>query len=113
MSKLGRILLLGAVAIGIVLALTAAPSSGGTRGQATGYGDDVLQPCPAGSDVGQNGEPCLQSLEVAQAAGRSGDAGSDSNVVKYAFIGGMVLLIGGGVAYLISYTEFLSRFRRS
>src|SRR5688572_13542628 len=114
MSKLGRFLLLGAVMIGVVLALTAAPSSGGVRGQATGYGDDVVQPCPPGEDTAPDGGPCLKSFEVAEQASQSGGGdGSDSNTVKYIFIGGMVLVIGGGLAYLISYTEFLSRFRRS
>lgn len=114
MSKLGRFLLLGAVMIGVVLALTVAPSSGGVRGQATGYGDDVVQPCAPGEDTAADGGPCLKSFEVAEQAAESG-GGSDggSNLVKYIFIGGMVLVIGGGVAYLISYTEFLSRFRRS
>jgi hypothetical protein len=113
MSKLGRFLLLGAVTVGIALALTAAPSSGDVRGQATGYGDDVVQPCPPGEDTGPGGEPCLKSFEVATPAGERDGGDSDSNLVKYIFIAGMVLVIGGGVAYLISYTEFLSRFRRS
>jgi hypothetical protein len=113
MIRAVRVLLLGAVAFGIVLALTAAPSSGGTRGQATGYGDDVVQPCPAGQDSLANGDACLPSLEVAAPASQSGGAGSDSNTVKYIFIAGMVLVLGGGAAYLISYTDFLSRFRRS
>src|SRR5687768_14609434 len=114
MIKLGRILLLGAVAVGIVLALTSAPSFGGVRGQATGYGDDVVQPCAPGEDTGPGGEPCLKSFEVATPASQTGggsDGGSDT--VKYLFIGGMVLVLGGGAAYLITYTEFLSRFRRS
>jgi hypothetical protein len=113
MSKLGRFLLLGAVAVGIILALTAAPSSGGTRGQATGYGDSVLKACPAGANVAANGEACLPSLEVAAPASQTGGSGGDSNTVKYIFIAGMVLVLGGGAAYLISYTDFLSSFRRS
>jgi hypothetical protein len=113
MIRVVRVLLLGAVAFGIVLALTAAPSSGGTRGQATGYGDDVLQPCPAGATVGANGEACLNTFEVASPASQNGGGSGDSNTVKYIFIAGMVLVLGGGAAYLISYTEFLSRFRRS
>ena len=113
MTKVGRILLLGAVAVGIVLALTSAPSFGDARGQATGYGDDVVQPCPPGEDTGPGGEPCLKSFEVASPAGESDGGDGDSNLVKYIFIAGMVLVIGGGVAYLISYTDFLSRFRRT
>lgn len=113
MSKLGRFLLLGAVMIGVVLALSAAPSAGGVRGQ-TGYGDDVVQPCAPGEDTGPGGEACLKSFETATPAGETGGGSDDgSNTVKYIFIAGMVLVIGGGIAYLISYTEFLSRFRRS
>ena len=115
MSKLGRILLLGAVAIGVVLALSTSPSSGGTRGQATGYGDDVVQPCPPGEDTGPGGEPCLKSFEVAQPASQTGGGagGGESNTVKFLFIGAMVLVLFGGVVYLMTYTDFLSRFRRS
>jgi hypothetical protein len=50
---------------------------------------------------------------VAAPASQTGGSGGDSNTVKYVFIAGMVLVLGGGAAYLISYTEFLSRFRRS
>jgi hypothetical protein len=102
MSKLGRFLLLGAVAVGIILALTAAPSSGGTRGQATGYGDDVLKACPAGKSVGANGEACLPSLEVAAPASATSGSGGNSNTMKYVLIGGMLLVLGGGVAYFVS-----------
>ena len=113
MSKLGRILLLGAVAVGIVLALSSSPSSGDTRGQATGYGDDVVQPCPPGEDTGPGGEPCLKTFEVAQPASETGGGSGDgSNTVKYAFVGGMILVLGGGFAYLLSYTEFFNRFLR-
>ena len=100
MSKIVRLLLLGAVAVGIVLALTTTPSSGGTRGQASGYGDDVVQPCPAGKDTGPNGEACLKSFEVAQPASQSGDkGGGDSNTGLILGIGLGVLVIGGGAAF--------------
>jgi hypothetical protein len=72
--KVLRVLLLGAVAVGIVLVFTSAPSSGGPLGQATGYGPNVVHPCPAGEDVGPTGEPCLKD-EVVQAETASEQAG--------------------------------------
>jgi hypothetical protein len=88
MNKLVRVLLLGAVAFGIVLALTTAPSSGGTRGQATGYGDDTVPP---------------RSLEVATGANAStsGDGGG-SNTGLVLGIGAGVLVLGGGSAFAFS-----------
>jgi hypothetical protein len=84
-----------------VLALTSAPSSGGTRGQATGYGDDVVQPCPAGQDTGPNGEACLKSFEVAQPASQSNDKGSSNTGLKigFGFLLLIIILLGGGFAY--------------
>ena len=103
MSKIVRLLLLGAVAIGIVLALTSAPSSGGTRGQATGYGDDVVQPCPAGQDTGPNGEACLKSFEVAQPASESkNNDGGGSNTGLILGIGLLIIIVGAGGAYAFS-----------
>jgi hypothetical protein len=87
MTRLVRVLLLGAVAIGIVLALTAAPSSGGARGQATGYGDDTVPP---------------RSLEVAsgQEAGSGGGGGSNTGLILG--LGAGILLLGGGAAFAYS-----------
>ena len=109
MNRLIRVLLLGAVAFGIVLALTAAPSSGGTRGQ-TGYGDDVVQPCKSG-EVASDG--CLQSLEteVAQAAGSGTD--DSGNTINYVLYGVGALVVIGGVVFFFNRTDFLARFRRS
>jgi hypothetical protein len=97
-----RVLLLGAVAIGIVLALTSAPSSSGPLGQVTGYGDSVLKPCPPGQDTAFDGGPCLNDLEVAsgEAAG-SQDEGDDGGLggMTWVLIGVGVVLVGGGAAY--------------
>ena len=103
MSKIVRLLLLGAVAVGIVLALTSAPSSGGTRGQATGYGDDVVKPCPAGQDALPNGDACLKSFEVAQPASETGKGGGDdSNTGLILGIGVGIIVVGGGAAFAFS-----------
>jgi hypothetical protein len=103
MSKIVRLLLLGAVAVGIVLALTSAPSSGGTRGQATGYGDDVVQPCAVGQDTGPNGEACLKSFEVASPASQTGDSGGGgTNTGLILGIGAAIIVIGGGGALAFS-----------
>ena len=109
MNRLIRVLLLGAVAVGILLALTAAPSSGGTRGQ-TGYGDDVLQPCKPGETASDG---CLESLEteVAQAVGSATD--DEGNTATYALYALGVLVIIGGVAFWLSRSDFANRFRRT
>jgi hypothetical protein len=108
MNKVIRVLLLGAVAIGIVLALTAAPSSGGIRGQATGYGDDVLQPCQSGQ-VASDG--CLESLEteVAQAAGSASD--DSGNTFLYVMYGIGALVVIGGVIFFFNKSDFAARFK--
>ena len=85
--RLVRVLLLGAVAIGIMLALTAAPSSGGARGQ-TGYGDDTVPPRQIETAIGEQ-------------AG-SGGGGGGSNAVIVLIIGGIVIVLGGGAAYAYS-----------
>ncbi len=111
MNRLVRVLLLGAVAFGIVLALTAAPSSGGTRGQATGYGDDVLQQCRSG-EVASDG--CLQSLEteVAQEAGSARDSDS-GGIVTFTLYALGALVVIGGVIFWFSKSAFADRFRRT
>lgn len=106
--KFLRVLLLGAVAIGIVLALTSAPSSGsGGAGQATGYGDDVLQPCPPGQDTAPDGGPCLVDLEVAtgETAGAQGDddGGFDSTI--WLLLGLLIIVLGGGTAYVLGHRK--------
>ena len=88
MNKLVRVLLLGAVAFGIVLALTAAPSSGGTRGQ-TGYGDDTVP--PRSLDV-----------EVGETASDTGDGGGGSNTGLILGLGLGVVVVGGGAAFAYS-----------
>lgn len=87
MTKLIRVLLLGAVAIGILLALTAAPSSGGTRGQ-TGYGDDTVAPRQLDVEVGET------------ASETGGGDGSDTGLVVG--IGAGILVLGGGAAFAFS-----------
>jgi hypothetical protein len=89
MNRLLRVLLLGAVAFGIVLALTAAPSSGGTRGQ-TGYGDDTVPPRELETSIGET-------------ASNTGDGGSNTGLVLGIGVGVIVL---GGVGALV-----LSRLR--
>jgi hypothetical protein len=86
MNRLIRVLLLGAVAFGIVLALTAAPSSGGTRGQ-SGYGDDTVPPRQLETSIGET-------------AGSSGDGGSNTGLVLG--LGAGVIVLGGGAAYAVS-----------
>jgi hypothetical protein len=99
MQRFVRVLLLGAVTIGIVLALTSATSSSGPLGQATGYGDSVLQPCPPGSDTAPGGGPCLQDLEVASGETASEQSGDDDGVTttQWLLAGlGLATLAGGG-----------------
>jgi uncharacterized membrane protein len=110
MNKLVRVLLLGAVAFGIVMALTAAPSSGGTRGQATGYGDDVLQQCQSGQ-VASDG--CLQSLETQVAAPAASTSDDSGDTFLYVMYGLGALVIIGGVAYWFNKSDFGARFGRS
>ena len=86
MNRLIRVLLLGAVAFGIVLALTAAPSSGGTRGQ-TGYGDDTVPPRQLETSIGET------------ASSSSNDGGSNTIVLV---IGALIIVIAGGVIYIYS-----------
>lgn len=88
MNRLVRLLLLGAVAFGIVLALTAAPSSGGTRGQ-TGYGDDTVP--PRSLDV-----------EVGETAANTGGDGDGSNTGLLLGLGVGIAVVGGGAAYAYS-----------
>ena len=101
--KFLRVLLLGAVAVGIVLALTSTPSSGsGGAGQATGYGDDVVQPCPPGQQTAPDGGPCLQDLEVASgetAGAQSDDGGGGPSTLGWVALGGGIIVLGGGAAY--------------
>ena len=101
MQRLVRVLLLGAVAIGIVLALTSAPSSSGPLGQATGYGDSVIPPCPPGQDTALDGGPCLNDLEVAsgEAASEQGDGDGGMGTLTWVLIGFGVVGLGGGAAY--------------
>ena len=87
MNRFIRVLLLGAVAFGIVLALTAAPSSGGTRGQ-TGYGDDTVPPRQLETSIGETA-----------GSSRGGDG---SNTTRVLIVGGIVIVIAGGVVYMYS-----------
>ena len=87
MNRLLRVLLLGAVAFGIVLALTAAPSSGGTRGQ-TGYGDDTVPPRELETSIGET------------ASQTGGGDGSNTGLVLG--LGAGILVLGGGAAYAVS-----------
>jgi hypothetical protein len=87
MNRLLRVLLLGAVAFGIVLALTAAPSSGGTRGQ-SGYGDDTVPPRELETSIGEN-------------AGSSGGGGG-SNTGLILGLGAGIIVLGGGAAFAYS-----------
>ena len=86
MNKFIRVLLLGAVAFGILLALTAAPSSGVTRGQ-SGYGDDTVPPREIETSIGET-------------ASSGGDG--DSNTGLVLGIGAGVIVLGGGAAYAYS-----------
>jgi len=104
--KFLRVLLLGAVAIGIVLALTSTPSSGsGAAGQATGYGDDVIQPCPPGQDTAPGGGPCLVDLEVAtgETAGAQGDDDGGLDGTIWLLLGLLIIILGGGTAWVLSH----------
>jgi hypothetical protein len=117
MVRGGRVLLLGAVAVGIVLALTSAPSLGAFGSQATGYGDSVVQPCPPGEDTAPDGGPCLQDLEVAsgETAGEQGDSGGGGlDPWQWGAVGGGVLGLGAGLAYLLGWArpDFLSWLSR-
>ena len=85
MNRFVRVLLLGAVAFGIVMALTAAPSSGGTRGQ-TGYGDDTVPPRQL--SIGEN------------ASNSGGDDGSNTGLLLG--LGGGIIVLGGGAAFAFS-----------
>jgi hypothetical protein len=85
MTKIIRVLLLGAVAFGIVLALTTAPSSGGTRAQ-TGYGDDTVP-------------PQTKDVIVGETASQTGGGGGGSNTGLVVGLGAGVLVLGGGAAF--------------
>jgi hypothetical protein len=82
MVRFARVLLLGAVAVGIVLALTSAPSSGafGAQDVPSGYGDDVVQECEPGQTSTAD-DPCLEEevVEGETASGETGD-GDDGGV---------------------------------
>ncbi|MEY2478208.1 MAG: hypothetical protein QOG87_3523 [Actinomycetota bacterium] len=108
MNRLIRVLLLGAVAFGIVLAVTAAPSSGGTRGQ-SGYGDDTVPPCREDQSGQEASAECLAFLEtqVAEPASATDDSG---NTVEYLIYGVGVLVVFGGVTYFYSKSHFKISF---
>jgi hypothetical protein len=101
--KFLRVLLLGAVAIGIVLAVTSAPSASGPLGQVTGYGDSVVQPCPLGQDTAPDGGPCLKDLQVdvasGEAASEQGSGDDGLGTLTWGLIGLGVVSLGGGAAY--------------
>lgn len=86
MGRLARILLLGVVAVGIVLALTTSPSSSRALGQATGYGDDTIPP---------------SQLETASPA-TNASGGGGGNLTLIFGLGLVVIVVGGAGAYAYS-----------
>jgi hypothetical protein len=88
MGRVVRILMLGVVAAGFVLALTTSPSSGRPLGQATGYGSDTIPP---------------SQLETGQPASAGGDSsGGGGNLTEIFGIGLAVIVVGGAGAYAYS-----------
>jgi hypothetical protein len=90
MGRLVRILMLGVVAVGLVLALTTSPSSSRAMGQ-TGYGSDTVPP---------------SQLETGQPASAAGNTGSGGGHLTLIFgLGLVVVVLGGAGAYAYSRTR--------
>ena len=90
MGRLVRILMLGVVAAGLVLALTTSPSSGRALGQATGYGDDTIPP---------------SQLETGQPASAGSNGGGGGHITLIFGLGLVVIVLGGAGAYAYSRTR--------
>ena len=88
MARTGRILLLGVVAVGIVLALTTGISGSRTLGQATGYGSDTVPP---------------SQLEIGAPANNASTGGGGGSHLLLILGGGLVIvLLGGAGAFFYS-----------
>jgi len=91
MGRLVRIVMLGVVAVGLMLALTTSASSGKTLGQASGYGDDTIPP---------------SQIETATPANSTGTSGSGGGHATLIFgLGLVVVVLGGAGAYAYSRTR--------
>ena len=86
MGRLVRILMLGVVAVGLMLALTTSPSSGRALGQATGYGDDTIPPSQ------------LETGQPVSAAGHNTGSGGGHLTLIFG-LGLVVVVLGGAGAY--------------
>lgn len=89
MGRLVRILMLGMVAVGLMLALTTSSSSGASNRRAlgqTGYGDDTVPPSQL-----ETGQP---------ASAASNNTGSGGGHLTLIFgLGLVVVVLGGAGAY--------------